>query len=296
MQAGPLLSAFALGAAFLHGATVGSFLNVVAHRLPLGLSVVHPRSRCPACLTSVAARDNVPIVSWLLLGARCRGCKGRIAARYPAVEFFAGLLAAHIAWTIAIRTGAVLDPRAWAHAVVVFALSAALLAASLIDADHQILPDTITKPGMWAGPLIVSFLPELVLGSSLTPPPWLPGACASWSPWLTALSVSVAGVAVGGGVVWAIGAIGSRVMGKEAMGFGDVKFLAMIGGFVGPGGAVLALVLAAFAGSLGGLVRLVMTRDHYIPFGPFLALGGYVVALHGGEIIAWYDGLLHPLG
>lgn len=292
MEVAPAVAGLAIVAAFAHGATVGSFLNVVAYRLPLDLSVVHPRSRCPMCLTAVAARDNIPVVSWMLLGARCRGCKGRISARYPAVELLAGLLAAHIAWAIAVRTGLVLDVRAWAHVVVAFGLTSALLAASLIDADHRILPDAITKPGMWAGPVLAAFLPEMLLGPDLEIPSWLPAASASWPPWLAALALSVAGLAVGGGVVWGIGFLGSKALGKEAMGFGDVKFLAMIGAFVGPGGALLALVLAAFAGSVGGMIRLAMTRDRYIPFGPFLAGGGYVVLLHGRELFAWYEGLL----
>lgn len=281
-------------AAFLLGANVGSFLNVVAHRLPLGLSVVRPRSRCPACLTPIRATDNVPVLSWTLLGGRCRGCKGRISPRYALVEVFTGVLALHVVGTLLLAPhGALERGAAWAHAGVAFVLVAALLAASLIDLDHRILPDEITIPGMWAAPVAAAFVPSLVLGARLQVPGWVPDPVASsWPLPLVAAIVSGAGIAAGAGVVWSLGAIGSRVLGKDAMGFGDVKFLGMIGGFVGPGMAILALVLAAFVGAIAGIVRLAATGDRYIPFGPFLAIGGHVTLLHGDALLGWYLGAL----
>ena len=140
--------AFARVAAFVFGANVGSFLNVVAHRLPLGLSVVRPRSRCPACRTPIAGWDNIPVLSWILLGGRCRGCKGWISAFYPAVELATGLLALHLVSALALSAGAAPGARGWLHAVAAFAVTAALLAAALLDAVRRILPDAITKPGM----------------------------------------------------------------------------------------------------------------------------------------------------
>lgn len=272
--------------AFVFGANVGSFLNVVAHRVPLGLSVVRPRSRCPACRTPVRAIDNVPILSWLLLRGRCRGCKGAISVRYPAVEALVGLLAAYAVRVIVLGHGEpTSDPGPWIHAAAVFAVTAAMTAAALIDIDHRILPDAITIPGMWIAPLLAALVPELTLGAERAVPAWLPDQCPMR---LAAVVLSVLGIAMGSGIVWGLGVVGSRVFGKEAMGFGDVKYLGMIGGTVGPAGAVLALVVAAFAGSVAGLVRVVMTRDRYIPFGPFLAIGGYFSLVHGREFVAWY--------
>ena len=270
---------------FAFGANVGSFLNVVAHRVPLGLSVVRPRSRCPACRTPVRAIDNVPVLSWLLLRARCRGCKSSISVRYPAVELLVGLLAAYVATVIVFGGAEHASPSAaWMHAGAVFLVTAAMTAAALIDIDHRILPDAITIPGMWAAPVLAILVPELVLGAEREVPHWL-GACPMR---VAAAIVSGLGIAVGAGIVWFLGAAGSRVFGKEAMGFGDVKYLGMIGGCVGPAGAVLSLVVAAFAGSVGGLLRVLLTRDRYIPFGPFLAVGGFFALVHGREFVAWY--------
>lgn len=279
---------FVLGAAFVFGANVGSFLNVVAHRLPLGLSVVRPRSRCPACRTPVRAIDNLPVVSWMLLRGRCRGCKGAISWRYPAVEVLFGAVAACIVHVTVLRSAAPPgDLSPWFHAVAVFLVTAAMTAAALIDIDHRILPDSITIPGMWITPALAALVPELTLGPDRMVPSWMPESVPMR---VAAGAVGVAGVAVGAGLVWGLGAVGSKVFGKEAMGFGDVKYLGMIGGAVGPAGAVLTLVVAAFAGSVGGLLRLVLTRDRYIPFGPFLAIGGFFSLLHGREFIAWYLG------
>lgn len=277
------------GFAFLFAANIGSFLNVVAHRVPLGLSVVRPRSRCPACRTPVRAVDNIPMVSWMMLGGRCRGCKGGISIRYAAVEALTGLAAAYAVDVLVFSSrGPVTEAGPWGHALAVFAVSAALLAAALIDIDHRILPDSITIPGMWLGPLLAAAVPELVL--------W-PASLAQWTSDLlpagcpervVAAVVSIAGIAFGAGLIWSLGVVGSRVFGKEAMGFGDVKYLGMIGGVVGPVGALVALVAAAFVGSLAGFVRLLLTRDRYIPFGPFLAIGAYFAMVHGRGFVGWY--------
>lgn len=280
-----MIGPYGVFCAFLLGANVGSFLNVVAHRLPLRLSVVRPRSRCPACRTPIRAVDNIPVISWVLLGGRCRGCKGAISVRYPVVELLTAALAAHVAHSVAVAPGLALEPRAWAAAAATFLVVAALLAASLIDADHRILPDEITKSGMWAAPAVTAFFPEILERAGGELPAWAPESLPT--PVRAAL-VSVAGIVAGAGVIWAVGFLGTKVFRKQAMGFGDVKFLGMIGGFTGPVGALLVLVAAAFAGSVGGLVRVLVTRDRYIPFGPFLALGAVVVLLHGASLLAWY--------
>jgi leader peptidase (prepilin peptidase)/N-methyltransferase len=282
---------FALAIAYVYGSITGSFLNVVAHRVPLGLSVVRPRSRCPACRTPVRAVDNIPVVSWLLLRGRCRGCKGKISVRYPAVEALTGLLAATIVHQLALQSRAPAgDWGPWLHALAAFVVTAAMLAAALIDIDHRILPDAITIPGMWAAPVLAALVPQLTLGPELEHPSWLP---AAWPTRVDAAVMSVAGIAAGGGVIWLLRAVGSKVFGKEAMGFGDVKYLGMIGGCVGPAGALVVLVVAAFVGSFAGLVRVVLTRDRYIPFGPFLAVGGFFALVWGPAFVGWY---LHVAG
>ncbi len=287
LAAAATLGTVGLVFAFLFGANIGSFVNVVAHRLPMELSVVKPRSRCPACRTPVRAIDNIPVLSWVLLQGRCRGCKGRISPRYALVEIFMGLLSLHSFFVLVAGPGRALDGGAWMAWVVVFVLTASWLAASLIDLDHTFLPDRITITGMWAAPALVAFVPEVLLGPELRIPNWMP---LDQPVPLAAALVSGCGVAAGAGVIWALGVIGSRVFGKEAMGFGDVKFLGMIGGFVGPGGAIVVLVLAAFVGAVAGIARTLLTGDRYIPFGPFLALGAYAVLLHRPDLLdAWID-------
>ncbi len=271
--------------AFLFGAAIGSFLNVVAHRLPLGLSIVKPRSRCPACRTPVASLDNLPVISWVLLGGRCRGCQGRISPRYAIVELLMGCMTVHVLWVLVLHPGAVLEVAAWLHFAAATAFVAALLAASLIDLDLRILPDKINKPGMVLAPVVALFVPRFVLGIGESLPGWLPDGI---SLRVGAALFSVAGIAAGAGVIWLLGKAGSAVFRKEAMGFGDVKFLGLIGGVVGPLGAVLTLVLASFLGAVLGLIRKLVTGDSYIPFGPFLAAGAYVVLLHRADIVdAW---------
>ncbi len=285
-----LLGLWGTAAAFGFGAIIGSFLNVVAHRMPLGLSVVRPGSRCPACRTPVRAIDNVPVLSWLVLRGRCRGCHGRISPRYAVVELLSGVLSAAAFHVLVHDAGRAADPRAWVWWAVVLVVTSAMLAASLIDLDHRILPDAITKPGMWSGPVASAFLPELVLGPDRRVPDWLADRLPleSLPVAVVAAFVSALGVAVGAGVIWSLGVVGTRIFKKEAMGFGDVKFLGMIGGFVGPVGAGLTLVIAAFVGAIVGVVRVALTGDRYIPFGPFLAIGAYVVLLYGSSAIDWY--------
>lgn len=282
--------------AFLWGANVGSFLNVVAYRLPLGMSVVRPRSRCPACRTQIRALDNVPILSWLLLGRRCRGCKSGISARYPAVEAFSGLVAVHVAYHYVIASGDWGRVQSWLVALTVFTLAAALLAASLIDAERRILPDAITKPGMWAGPAVAAVFPQIVFGAAGAPPSWAVWVPAEAPLPLQAALFSVSGIVIGAGVIWSIGRIARLVLGQEGMGFGDVKLLGMLGGFMGPLDAVITLVVASFLGSIVGGPLLLVARRQKIPFGPYLALAGYLQILYGDRLIEAYLSLVLPRG
>ena len=254
---------------FAFGAIVGSFLNVCIHRIPAEESVVRPRSRCPGCRSPIAWYDNVPIVSWMVLGARCRRCGTRIAARYPLVEAIAGLLAV----LALVRLGPT------PHAVAAFAFTAALLLITFIDLDHLFIHDEVSLPGIVVG-----------LGVAL-----FPGGIT--------LADALFGVVLGGGVLWALAATYEWLTGVEGMGFGDVKLLAMIGAFVGWQGIPIVLLIASVTGTVAGLLvifsrrgrrglrrvrrrlglRAVLPylrrlgRSTEIPFGPFLALGAVVV-------------------
>ena len=232
--------------AFLFGASVGSFLNVVIHRVPQGLSVVSPRSRCPDCGWSIPAWANLPLVSYALLRGRCRGCRGAISLRYPAVEaltaaLFVGLLLAHG-----------LSPRLGVD----WALGAALIAVAFIDWDHQVIPDSITLPGIAIG-LACSFV--------LVPPIWLD---------------ALLGVVIAGGMMWALAAFYRWRTGRTGLGMGDVKLVAMVGAFLGIQPALGILVLGSLLGLLHGVVLIAVRgggRQTRIPFGPALALAGVLL-------------------
>jgi leader peptidase (prepilin peptidase) / N-methyltransferase len=257
--------------AFFFGASLGSFLNVCIYRIPADESVVRPSSRCPSCHNPIAWYDNVPILSWMLLGGRCRRCQTSIAARYPFVEAATGALALAALW----RFGAT------PAAVVAFAFTAALLLITFIDFDHLFIPDEVSLPGIMIG-----------LGLSA-----LPGGIG--------LANAAIGAALGGGLLWLVAWGYETTTGSEGMGLGDVKLLAMIGAFLGWQAIPIILVIASLGGSLVGVLvifgargrrqmarvrrtlggRAVPTfvrraaRRTAIPFGPFLALGA-VVALY----------------
>lgn len=245
----------------LVGLVVGSYLNVLVHRLPLGESTVRPRSRCPACGAAIRARDNLPVVSWLLLRGRCRDCGARISPRYPLIEAATGALFA----ACVVRFG--FAPEALAAAT----LGALLVALAAIDLDHFLLPDKLTIPG-------IAF-----------------GLAAQWLVPSGSLVVGLRGALVGAGLLLAIAGAWELARGVEGMGLGDVKMLAMIGAFLGAGGVVVTLVFATFAGSAVGLV-LVARRggdlQAQLPFGVFLAAGGLVALFAGAPLVASYLGLM----
>jgi leader peptidase (prepilin peptidase)/N-methyltransferase len=288
--------------AFALGAVIGSFLNVVIYRLPRaeeGLTVAYPaQSFCPQCKEPIRGYDNVPIISYFVLAGKCRKCKAKIPLRYFFVELFTATLFA----LLAIRH----EPH-YALAAVYAAVTAALIACTFIDIDLQIIPDKIDIPGMVLAPLASALVPTLhgrvdangvwtfrdlgvhVLSLNVDVPVPL------GEPRLAAALSSVVGIAAGAGVIWVIGVLGSVVFRKEAMGFGDVKLLGMIGGFIGWKGVLIALLLACFAGAVIGVIVKLATKDPYIPFGPFLSLGALCMMAARAEvehvIYVWYPGL-----
>jgi len=240
------------------GLAIGSFLNVCIHRMPLGQSVAHPRSRCPHCGHELAWYENVPVISYLALGARCRACRARISLRYPLVELAtAGLFVGTYAL---VGLSPLLIPR--------LVLGCALIVLMLIDLDHRILPNSITLPGVGVG----------LLFSLTAPPGWVD---------------SLIGALAGGGLLLAIAKIYSWVRHEEGLGMGDVKMLAMIGAFLGWKLMLVTLVLSSFAGAAVGLILIALRRGdmkYALPFGTFLALGALVAGTVGDRLLAWYLG------
>ena len=268
---------------FAIGAVVGSFLNVCIYRIPWQKSVVWPDSRCPKCFHSIAARDNVPIVSWLALRGACRHCGLPIAARYPAVEALVGLLFAG-----AYVTDVAFGPRTvWGEmpgflAVVLFyhlILIALLVAATFIDYDLMTIPDEITVTGMVLGIALGAIFPEVRPDPSRA----TTHAAGFW--------VGVAGFLVGGGLTWSVRFLGSVALRREAMGFGDVTLMAMIGAFLGWQAAVMTFFLAPFFGLAHAFWKLVAylgkrlsgrqssSADRELPFGPYLSMAAVVLLL-----------------
>ena len=244
----------------LFGLLIGSFLNAVIHRVPRKQSLVSPGSRCPSCGYALRWYDNIPVLSYIMLGGRCRKCRKTISIRYPIVEMItAAVFVAHyfvFGWTplLAVR----------------LAFGASLVALFAIDLEHHLLPDVITLPGIVVGLVASVFLP--------------PG-----------LVESLIGMLIGGGVLWLIGEAYYRYAGEEGMGGGDVKMLAMIGAFLGWKLVLVTLVLSSVAGSVLGLAIIAIKRGsmkHALPFGTFLALGALAASLIGEQIVTWYAGRL----
>jgi leader peptidase (prepilin peptidase)/N-methyltransferase len=242
----------------LLGLAIGSFLNVVIHRLPKHESLVSPASRCPSCGYELRAIDNIPIVSYVALLGRCRQCRVRISPRYPIVELATAVLfVLHylvFGWTplLAVR----------------LLFSAALVALFVIDLEHRLLPDAITLPGIVVGLVASLFLP--------------PG-----------LRDALIGAIAGGGVLWIIGEAYYRYAGEEGMGGGDVKMLAMVGAFLGWQLVLVTLVFSSIAGAVIGVIVIALRRGdmkYALPYGTFLAVAGMIASLYGDRIFRWYTG------
>jgi leader peptidase (prepilin peptidase)/N-methyltransferase len=240
----------------LFGLCIGSFLNVCIHRLPLKQSVVTPRSRCPHCGYELTWRDNLPLLSYGLLGGRCRSCRAPISIRYPFVE---AITAAIFMWhAVVFGVTPLLAVR--------LAFACALIVLFAIDLEHQILPDRITLPGIVIGLVCSLFLP--------------PGPV-----------MSLAGIFAGGGVLWAIAELWYRLRKVEAMGFGDVKMLAMVGAVLGLRLVLLTFVLSTMIGGVIAVALIATRRANMataVPFGTMLAVAALVASLYGDPLLAWY--------
>jgi leader peptidase (prepilin peptidase)/N-methyltransferase len=273
-----------VAAVFVLGLLVGSFLNVVILRLPRMLelewraqcqeflgqagdapaerfSLWWPPSRCPQCQHSIRPWENVPVVSYMLLRGRCSECKTRISPRYPIIELVTAGLSAYVAWHFGFGI----------EALAALALTWSLIALSVIDFDHQILPDSITLPMLWLG-LLASLVPVFI-----------------------APQASIIGAAAGYLALWSVYHAFRLLTGKEGMGYGDFKLLAMLGAWLGWQALPVIILLSSLVGALVGITLIVaLGRDRNvpIPFGPYLAAAGWLTMLWGDQIIDTYVGIM----
>ncbi|HQU14883.1 MAG: prepilin peptidase [Chromatiales bacterium 21-64-14] len=279
LQQNPVLLAVVAG---VLGLMIGSFLNVVIHRLPIMLerdwreqcvewlgdgaepgpaaetfNLVAPRSRCPHCGQQISAAENIPVISYLLLGGRCSTCKAHISIRYPLVELATAGLSALVVWHFGY------GPQAGAALL----LTWALICLTLIDIDHQQLPDLITLPFLWLG-LMLS----------------LPGV-------FTGPRASILGAVIGYMSLWTVYKLFKAVTGKEGMGYGDFKLLAMLGAWFGWQSVPLVILLSSVVGAAVGITLLVVQhreRGQPMPFGPYLGAAGWIAMLWGNDLIRLY--------
>jgi len=268
--------------AFVIGAVIGSFLNVVIHRVPHEQSIVFPGSACPKCKTPLKPYDNIPILSWLILRGKCRNCKAKIAIRYPAVELLTALSFVLVFWKFG------LDPLLPVGLIFV----SVIIALMFIDAEHMILPNVITYPFLVFA-FVVRIIYPIVFGTVFSDTTYAPLASMTAYPvWVVSLAGAVLGALAGGGSLWLVGAIWKKLRGVEAMGLGDVKMMLGVGALLGWRLAFLSIFLAAFAGAVIGIFVILRQKDKnfqaQIPFGIFLGIGSVIAMLFGEQMIAWY--------
>lgn len=265
-----LLRPFFALASFVLGGLIGSFLNVCVYRIPRGLSVVKPRSVCPKCGKSIAWYDNVPIFSWLLLQAKCRNCDEPISWQYPLVEGITAVLflLVFLQFDFTLATA------------VYMLVAASLVMVTFVDLTDWTIPDEVTYPGIVLG-VACAILASFYDASGLR---------------LDSITSSIAGLVVGGGMLWGLDLFALAVFKKPGMGFGDVKLMAMLGAFFGFANTILIITLAAFIGCALGVPMLIRERlkggepgsGFYMPFGPFICVAGIIAMLRGPELISMY--------
>lgn len=245
---------------FILGLIVGSFSNVCIYRIPRNESIIYPASHCPKCRSNISPKDNIPLLSYILLKGRCCNCKSKISIQYPIVEFLTGLtyLIIYLIYGLSIQS------------LIYIILASALIIIAFIDLNEQIVPDVISLPGIVMGFILSFFVPYISYMNSAL------------------------GVLVGGGLILIIGLAGSVIFKKEAMGGGDVKLAAMIGAFLGWRYIIISLFLGFFLGALAGIFLIlskIKSREDVVPFGPFIVLGSFITLLWGEKIISWYIGI-----
>jgi len=268
--------------AFLLGLIIGSFLNVCILRIPADKSIVLPASSCPKCKKPIAPYDNIPVLSWLFLGGKCRNCKTKISAMYPAVELLTGILFLACYFVF----GPTVDALKWA----VFA--ALLVVLTVTDLRERILPDEVNFFGLGAG-LLFSFFTRPLDGTAL----WLANRLFEFPPPQRALSFADAalGAIAGSGLLWIVAEGYFRLRGREGMGLGDVKMMAAVGAFLGLKRTLMTVLLGSLLGSVIGILLIAISkkgRDYELPFGTFLGAGALLVVFFGTPALRWYESLL----
>jgi leader peptidase (prepilin peptidase) / N-methyltransferase len=268
---------------FALGAIIGSFLNVVIHRVPREESVVFPNSACPNCHKPIKAYDNLPILSWLVLGGKCRNCKNPISFRYPAVELLTALVFLLVFWQIGFNP----------FLPVALIFVSAIVALIFIDAEHMILPNVITYPLLGFALLIRLIFPLFFGANYFSDIQFYPlNALGEYPTWLVSVCGACLGAFVGGGSLWLIGETWKRLRGVDAMGLGDVKMLFGVGALLGWRLILLTIFLGAMTGAIAGIAVIAKQKNRdlqtQIPFGIFLGLGAIISLLFGEQMIAWY--------
>lgn len=245
---------------FILGLIVGSFSNVCIYRIPRNESIIYPASHCPKCRSNISPKDNIPLLSYILLKGRCRNCKSKISIQYPIAEFLTGLtyLIIYLAYGLSVQT------------LIYIILSSALIIIAFIDLNEQVIPEVISLPGMVIGLILGFFVPYISFINSAL------------------------GIVIGGGIILVIRLAGSLIFKKESMGIGDIELAAMIGAFLGWRYIMISLFLGFFLGALAGIILIlskIKSREDVIPFGPFIVLGSFITLLWGENIISWYIGI-----
>lgn len=240
------------------GAMIGSFLNVMIVRLPADESIVRPRSKCPRCQKQITWYENIPVLSWLIIGGKCRYCKESVSIQYPLIELLVALV-----WMAAL----------WYYELTATALAAAvfgtiLLGIAITDARHYLIPDEYT----WGG-LVIGLLLALLAGTG-------------------ALISAAIGAAVGFGMLYLVAVLGEKAFGKEAMGGGDIKMMAMVGAFVGWKGVLLTVFGGSLMGTLVFVPLALLKKNRLVPFGVFLAPAAALAFVFGDDLIRWYLGFV----
>lgn len=267
---------------FLFGLAIGSFLNVCILRIPAGKSIVKPASACTKCGAAIRPYDNIPVLSWLVLGGRCRKCKARISPMYPLVELLTGLL------FYACYRAFGLTPEAvkWA------AFSAIMIVLVFTDLRERILPDAVNYTGFALG-LAISFFTLPSDGTAL----WIANHLFDYPPPAPALSFvdALLGAAIGSGLLWLVSEGYFRLRGREGMGLGDVKMMLMAGAFLGTKRTLLTILAGSVLGSVLGVAFILARRkqsDYELPFGTFLGAAALLVVFFGTPVVHWYQSLL----
>ena len=268
--------------AFLFGLLIGSFLNVCILRIPAGKSIVLPASGCPKCGSAIAPYDNIPVLSWLLLGGKCRKCKAPISAMYPAVELMTALLFLGCYFAF----GPTVEAFKWA------VFSALVVVLTITDIRERILPDKVNFFGVVVG-LAFSFFTMSVDGTAL----WLSRRYFDFPPpqWALSFADAAIGAVAGSGLLWFVAEGYFRLRGREGMGLGDVKMMAFVGAFLGVKRTMMTVLVGSLLGSVIGILLISISkkgRDYELPFGTFLGAGALLVLFFGTPALHWYEAVL----